>query len=153
MNKSSQFILQSGYIVLKRYPFVRWVPMLLMMGIIFILSARQNSELPHMGWWDLYFKKGAHMLGYGMLAVFTYWGTRHWLAALIITILYAISDEFHQTLVPTRTGQPRDVLIDTAGALIGFVVYRHWLQSWLITRIGQQLKVPVHQYTNREVAQ
>lgn len=152
MNKSSQFILQFGCVVLKRYPLVRWLPMLLLMGIIFLLSARQNNELPNMGWWDLYFKKGAHMLGYGMLTICTYWGTRHWLAALIITILYAISDEFHQTLVPTRTGQPSDVLIDTAGALIGFVVYRHWLQPWLIAWVGQQLKIPIHQYTNQEIA-
>ena len=36
-----------------------------------------------------------------------------------ISILYAASDEFHQTLVNGRSGQVRDVLIDSLGAIVG----------------------------------
>jgi len=32
-----------------------------------------------------------------------------------LAMLYGMTDEFHQTFVPTRTGQPRDVLIDLIG--------------------------------------
>ena len=39
------------------------------------------------------------------------------LAALAGCILYACSDELHQRFVPGRSGELRDVLIDTAGAL------------------------------------
>lgn len=39
-------------------------------------------------------------------------------------IIYAISDEVHQTFVPTRTGKLQDVLIDSLG--IGSV---YWLLS------------------------
>ncbi len=39
--------------------------------------------------------------------------------AVPLAVLYAVSDEFHQTLVPGRSGQIRDVLIDTGGALAG----------------------------------
>ena len=36
-----------------------------------------------------------------------------------ISILYAASDEFHQTFVNGRSGQVRDVLIDSLGAFVG----------------------------------
>lgn len=37
----------------------------------------------------------------------------------IIGFLYAVSDEIHQLSVPGRSGQLRDVLIDSTGVLIG----------------------------------
>lgn len=43
--------------------------------------------------------------------------------ALFIAILYAASDEFHQTFIPGRSGEVRDVLIDTAGSMTGILVY------------------------------
>ncbi len=39
--------------------------------------------------------------------------------AVPIAALYAVSDELHQSLVPGRACQIRDVLIDTCGALAG----------------------------------
>jgi VanZ family protein len=39
--------------------------------------------------------------------------------ALLICALYASSDEFHQSFVPTRHSSVIDVLIDTTGAAIG----------------------------------
>lgn len=42
----------------------------------------------------------------------------------IIGVLYAVSDEIHQLFVPGRAGQLRDVLIDSAGILIGMCLYR-----------------------------
>lgn len=38
---------------------------------------------------------------------------------LFIGFLYAVSDEIHQLSVPGRSGQLRDVLIDSTGTLIG----------------------------------
>lgn len=43
--------------------------------------------------------------------------------SLMLSFLYACSDEFHQTFVPGRAGQFTDVLIDMAGALIGITVF------------------------------
>ncbi len=42
--------------------------------------------------------------------------------ALIIGFLYAVSDEIHQYFVPGRAMQTRDVLIDTAGVLLGICI-------------------------------
>jgi VanZ family protein len=42
----------------------------------------------------------------------------HWFAvALTFVALYALSDEFHQSFVSTRTASIYDCLIDTAGGL------------------------------------
>ena len=45
-----------------------------------------------------------------------------------ITVLYAITDEFHQTFVPSRQGHVQDVLIDSCGAAAGLLVL------WIIHR-------------------
>lgn len=43
--------------------------------------------------------------------------------ALIVCVFYALSDEIHQLFVPGRSGEWRDVMIDTAGALFGMGLY------------------------------
>ncbi len=42
---------------------------------------------------------------------------------IIITFLLASLDEYHQTFVMGRTGQFKDVVIDSIGALIGIIIY------------------------------
>lgn len=69
-------------------------------------------------------RKAAHMGAYFILAGLLLWALRAWLdspgrragAALLLTGLLAGLDEFHQTFVPGRSGQVRDVLIDLTGA-------------------------------------
>lgn len=39
--------------------------------------------------------------------------------ALLICVLYAVSDEIHQLFVPGRSGQFRDVIIDSSGSCVG----------------------------------
>ena len=39
--------------------------------------------------------------------------------SLIVCLIYAISDEFHQTFVSGRNGRPEDVFIDLAGIAVG----------------------------------
>lgn len=46
-----------------------------------------------------------------------------YLISLAIAVLYASSDEFHQYFVPGRSAQITDVMIDSAGALAGVVIY------------------------------
>ena len=43
--------------------------------------------------------------------------------SLAVSVIYAISDELHQMFVPGRGAQITDVLIDSAGALLGIVIY------------------------------
>ena len=48
--------------------------------------------------------------------------------SIAIGTLYSVIDELHQTFVPGRSGEIRDVLIDTVGVIIGafifYVIYK-----------------------------
>jgi len=103
-----------------------WLSAILMMCIIFTFSSMPSTELPHFGAFDFSVKKLGHALGYGLLAV-SYLrgmdGKRPWLAWLI-AVLYAVTDEFHQSFTPGRTPSPVDVLLfDNLGALTGLWIY------------------------------
>jgi VanZ family protein len=43
-----------------------------------------------------------------------------------LSVMYAVSDEWHQTFVPTRVGTPSDVMIDAAGAALGLALAALW---------------------------
>jgi len=51
-------------------------------------------------------------------------GLKGFILSLLFCILYAVSDEIHQLFVPRRSGEIRDVLIDSAGAVLGTVLYK-----------------------------
>jgi VanZ family protein len=81
---------------------------------------------------DHFVRKGAHMTEYAILAMLVraaVYNRRErkrsyrWCAerAVLVCAAYACTDEFHQLFVAGRAGQVRDVLIDTAGALIGLI--------------------------------
>ncbi len=44
----------------------------------------------------------------------------------IATILYGLSDEFHQSFVPGRNSEWADVLADAMGASFALVIYFRW---------------------------
>jgi len=98
---------------------MRFLPAIIWMAIIFWFSSRQRVAVSGNYLLSFIFFKSIHFVEYGIL--FLLWklalyksphGTK---IALFISILYATSDELHQTLVPTREGRARDVFIDTLG--------------------------------------
>lgn len=112
----------------------KWIPALLTMGIIFWFSSQPSNELPNFDWADKAVKKSGHVVEYAVLVI-AYWyalgmqKNRRWLAWLL-AILYAVTDEFHQSFVPGRYPSVWDVLIfDNFGALIGL---------WLANRFVKQ---------------
>jgi VanZ family protein len=103
----------------------RFAPPLLLMGLIFYLSAQPdlNSGL---GTWDTVLRKLAHMAEFGLLW-FLWWralGYGNRLAPALIAIAYAITDELHQSTVEGRVGSPVDVLIDSAGVALAVLAAR-----------------------------
>jgi len=44
---------------------------------------------------------------------------------LVISLLYAITDEFHQSFVPGRDASVADFLFDAIGAIGGALIYRY----------------------------
>lgn len=45
------------------------------------------------------------------------------LVSLIVCLLYSITDEVHQLFIEGRSGEVRDVLIDTSGSFVGVCSY------------------------------
>lgn len=75
-------------------------------------------------------RKNAHFFAYLVLGLLATNAVRHsgyqsyWLAGLplLICVLYASSDEIHQLFVLGRSAQVMDVIIDSAGAGLGFLM-------------------------------
>jgi VanZ family protein len=126
-----------------------WLPVLIWMAMIFtastdIGSTRHTSRF--IGPFIRYFwpdvsaetihkvqvavRKTGHISGYAFFAMLVYralqrglfangWSIRSAGIAEGASILYAITDELHQSTVPSRLGSPLDVLIDAIGAALG----------------------------------
>ena len=100
-----------------------WLPVLLWAGVIFALSSIPNLGTG-LGTWDLILRKCAHATEYAVLAVLLVRAVGREAPALALGILYAASDEFHQSFVRGRHASPIDVGIDTVGLLIGLLAWR-----------------------------
>jgi VanZ family protein len=84
-------------------------------------------------------RKSGHLFEYAVLALLI-WRAIHkpgktvfrptrWseiILTLWVVILYAGSDEFHQSFVPTRQASFSDVLLDTFGAVMGLLFLWFW---------------------------
>lgn len=104
---------------------------LLWMGTIFLFSSQPGFDTGLS--FDVLIKKLAHFAGYAVLSfllAFTIGGKSRPISGriawtvLILCVLYAVSDEFHQGFVPGRHPSPWDVLIDSAGAASALIFLR-----------------------------
>jgi VanZ family protein len=100
---------------------LRFAPALAIMGLIFFLSAQPDLGTGIEGW-DVVLRKIGHMAVFGgLFLALLYALPGRPVAAAAIAVLYAISDEWHQTFTEGRHGSPVDVLIDTAGIGIAWL--------------------------------
>ena len=84
---------------------------------------------------SLIVRKCAHFTEYTILAFLIYYGLAKnqvnnksiLLYTVLITFAYACSDEFHQLFINGRSGQFKDVLIDTSGVI--FICLWHYLKK------------------------
>jgi VanZ family protein len=102
---------------------LRWLPALVIMAVIFFLSSLPSYEVPDFGFLDVVIKNGGHFVGYALLT-FTYSFAlprrlsrlQRGVIAIAFALLYALSDEFHQTFVPGRSASWTDIIVDGLGA-------------------------------------
>jgi len=109
-----------------------WLPVLLWAGLIFYLSSIPTLEsgLPENADWVL--RKLAHAAVYAVLSGLCYRALRNHrvatkkalLGAVLLALVYAFSDEYHQLFVPGRHGRLRDVGIDALGILVMISILR-----------------------------
>jgi VanZ family protein len=103
---------------------LRLLAPLVWMALIFIGSS-QSDPSPGIG------NLGhviAHFAEYAILAVLWFWallsslGRRALLVSAAISVLYAISDEYHQSFVPDRDSDPVDVVVDSCGVAVALAL-------------------------------
>lgn len=129
-----------------------WMPAIVWMALIFIgstdvLSAEHTSRflVPILRWLDPQIswatlnaiqtitRKLGHVTEYAILAALMWralrggmvWKSKTSILFAIVWIacaVFAASDEFHQSFVPSRTSSFHDVMIDICGALIGLSI-------------------------------
>lgn len=104
----------------------QWGPVVTWMAAIFLMSHQPKEAIPVYGVWDWLVKKGAHFMAYALLAGLAWRarrkeeheaGKRPYLLPLTLSLLYALSDEAHQSFVPGRHPSLVDVGIDLLGAI------------------------------------
>ncbi|MDI2585881.1 VanZ family protein [Psychrobacillus sp. NEAU-3TGS] len=71
-------------------------------------------------------RKGTHFLYFGViaLAIFAALPTRKFrtITAIVLTMLFAVADELHQSFTSGRTASAQDVILDTAGAITALLL-------------------------------
>jgi VanZ family protein len=100
-----------------------WLPVVLWAAVIFALSS-----IPHLssglGTWDLLLRKCAHVTEYAILGLLLARALLREVPAFALGVLYAITDELHQSFVRGRHAAALDVAIDAVGVLIGVTLWR-----------------------------
>ena len=109
---------------------------LALMGLIFYLSAQPSvgPDLP--GWTRIV----AHFTQFALLAALWAWalapelGRRALLAAGVVSLLYAVADEYHQSFVEGRDSDVLDVAADAAGIATALVLAGRYARGRASTR-------------------
>ena len=113
-----------------------WLPPLFWVLIIFLFSSRPTVVVSEIYWPDFFFKKTIHLIEYGILFTLFYRALKGTIKknllrlasiAFLMTVFYAASDEYHQTLILGRTGTLRDIIIDSFGAGLAWLGIWRWL--------------------------
>ena len=130
-----------------------WIPVIAWMLVIFIasgdlMSAEHTSRFlaPFLLWLkpdisaetlaqiQFCVRKAAHLTEYAILALLVCRAIFHgtnlkcappilYLSTWTICFLVAAGDEFHQSFVASRGASPWDVMIDSAGAIFGLLIF------------------------------
>lgn len=121
-----------------------WLPLALWAAVIFTFSAFPTVKTSEIYWEDFIVKKLAHLTEYAIFAILSYRAlinsgmenkrAGYW--AIAFTLIYGITDEFHQSFTPGREPRIRDVIIDAVGGSIGI-----WLIWYLLPKAPKSVKV------------
>lgn len=117
---------------------VNWLPAIVWMLAIFVLSATPADTLNNAGLGSDPIHIDGHFALFLILCITYYKATKSVLKSLILTIIFAFTDEFHQRFTPGRSSSMFDIYIDTIGALISVlllwklqVILPKKLKNWL----------------------
>lgn len=122
--------------MVKRYKsLIRFIPPLIWMGLIFFASSQHKIGMGGSYWVSFAIFKTLHMIIYGLLYLFWYLALYNSdynsIYAIVISALYGLTDEIHQSFVPTREGTLRDVIIN----FIGIIIFVLFLRDFIINQL------------------
>ncbi|HEX8953645.1 MAG TPA: VanZ family protein [Polyangia bacterium] len=102
----------------------RWLPVVLFAALIFVGSSIPGNAInPRLTIHDKVVHAGEYAVFAFLLARAI--GARGWWLAIVVGALYGVSDEFHQTFTPMRSGNDLgDMTADLVGSAIGAVSWR-----------------------------
>lgn len=125
-------------------PIVRWIFVVVWMGVIFAFSHQANSSEKTavvFGGFNIFARKMGHISEFGVLFLLIRFAlSKHielkkaTLGAVLLAVLYAASDEWHQSFVPGRSACVEDVMLDSSAVLLTFFF------SGLIDKIVAKMK-------------
>ncbi len=129
-------------------PAARWLPVILWMGVIFLLSSQTNFPRLTPAIPDLQNVIG-HLVEYAILGALLLRALRHtppvrrpYLWTVLIVMLYAASDEGHQYFVPGRHCDPLDWLTDVTGACLMLLLHHWWSHRQALQPASRRLPPP-----------
>ena len=111
-----------------------WLPVILWAVVIFSFSAKPTTRTSEIYWQDFLVKKSAHVFEYGILTILLFRALKKGgiekkeagVYSVILAVLYALSDEFHQSFTPGREPTLRDVFFDTTGSFLAvYIIWRY----------------------------
>jgi hypothetical protein len=122
-----------------------WAPPVIWAFVIFAFSSYPSTRTSGFFWQEFIIKKTAHVVEYAVFTALLYRAFKEsgvkkrnaGLFSILIAILYAGSDEFHQSFTPGREPTIRDIFFDTIGSVLA--IYSIWnllqkaplrLRSW-----------------------
>jgi VanZ family protein len=128
----------------------RWLPLLAWIAVIFLFSTDTFADartsgviIPVLHWLfpgltpeqlelgHAICRKAGHVFEFFVLGILAWRARAEWIFSMALILLVAITDEFHQSFVPSRTSSIMDVGYDLAGG-IGAL----WVVSRLRRKIG-----------------
>ena len=104
------------------------MPVAFFAGLIVVLSSIPGAEMPPLRF--AHQDKLIHAIEYAVLAALLLYALAGLRRPRIIdvtiayglTVVYGMTDEFHQSFVPNRTGRLDDLMVDAIGAAIGLAL-------------------------------
>lgn len=112
-----------------------WMPVVLWALVIFSFSSYSVGSSNQIYWKDFVIKKTAHIVEYAILTILIYRALKAYkfksrnaaLYAILASVLYGATDEFHQSFTPGREPRIRDVFFDTIGAVMAIYGIWNWV--------------------------
>ena len=118
--------------------FLRWLPAVVISVFIFWLSAQTGPQLKTAG----LDADDVHIIGHFWMFFFLcaafYRGTKNVLVSIILSVIYAFTDEYHQKSTFGRSSSFGDILNDSVAAMVaGALIWSFYqklpkiLKNWL----------------------